>query len=144
MTCQLIWTEVWIPLHPKNIRERNRKVGPRVLASRSITLSGRMELEYFRQRFSLSGDRYCDEVIPHNAGLFRGINGTDYVFIYESVRPCIHKSYSVEKFLGYVYKKYIYKIDWPTCFSELNPMENARDVLRRRPAARLYPPKNTR
>lgn len=106
---QLIWREVGTRFHPTNIRERDRWGGPGVLVWGGIMLNGRTELHIFDSG-SLTGDRYCDEIILPHVRLFRGAIGPDFIFVDDNARP--HRALAVEELLE---SEDICRMDWPAC-----------------------------
>ena len=134
---QLIWREVGTRLHPSNIVERDHYGGPGVLVWGGIMLNGQTELHVFAGG-SVTGDRYCKEVIHPHVRLFRGAIGADFVFMDDNARP--HRTPAVQELLE---SEDITRMDWPAYSPDLNPIENVWDALGRRLAARLYPPENT-
>ena len=59
-------------------------------------LNGRTELHVF-DRGSVTGDRYCQEVILPHVRLFRGAIGADFVFMDDNARP--HRTAAVQQLL---------------------------------------------
>ena len=100
-------------------------------------LNGRTELHVF-DRGSVTGDRYCEEVLLPYVRLFRGAIGPDFIFMDDNARP--HRSLAVEEVLE---SEDITRMDWPAYSPDLNPIEHVRDALERSIAARLHPPENT-
>ncbi|GFY34041.1 transposable element Tcb2 transposase [Trichonephila clavipes] len=61
----LIWREIGTRFYPSNIKERHRYGGPGVFVWGGIMLNRQTELHIF-DRGSVTGDRYCEEVLlPH-------------------------------------------------------------------------------
>ncbi|GFV62809.1 transposable element Tcb2 transposase [Trichonephila clavipes] len=58
-------------------------------------LNGRTELHIF-ERGSVTGDRYCEEVLLPHVRLFRGAIGPD-IFMDDKARP--HRTHAVEVLL---------------------------------------------
>ncbi|KFM62858.1 Transposable element Tc3 transposase, partial [Stegodyphus mimosarum] len=100
-------------------------------------LNGRNELHVF-DRGSVTGDRYCEEVLLPYVCLFRGAIGPDLIFMDDNARP--HRTLSVEELLE---SENVTRMDWPAYYPDLNPIEHVWDALGRRIAARLHPPENT-
>lgn len=134
---QLIWREVGARFHPNNIAERDRYGGPGVVVWGGIMLNGRTELQIF-DRGSVTGDRYCNEVILPHVRLFRGAIGPDFIFMDDNARP--HRTANVQELLE---SEDITRMDWPAYSPDLNPIEHVWDALGRRLATRQYPPGNT-
>ncbi|GFT35353.1 transposable element Tcb2 transposase [Trichonephila clavipes] len=61
-------------------------------------LNGRTELHIF-DRGSVTGDRYCEEVLLPHVRLFRGAIGPDFIFMDDNARP--HRTIAVEELLIY-------------------------------------------
>ncbi|GFY19042.1 transposable element Tcb2 transposase [Trichonephila clavipes] len=59
-------------------------------------LNGRTELHIF-DRGSVTGDRYCEEVLLPHVRLFRGVIGPDFIFMDDNVRP--RQTLAVEELL---------------------------------------------
>ncbi|GFX67534.1 transposable element Tcb1 transposase [Trichonephila clavipes] len=56
-------------------------------------LNGRTELHIF-DRGSVTGDRYCEEVLLLHVRLVRGAIGPDFIFMDDNARP--HQTLAVE------------------------------------------------
>ena len=113
---QLIWREVGTRFYLSNIMERDRYGGPGVVVWGGIMLNGRTELHVF-DRGSVTGDRYCQEVILPHVRLFRGAIGADFVFMDDNARP--HRTHAVQQLL-----EDITRMDWPAYSPDLNPIEH--------------------
>ncbi|KFM67707.1 Transposable element Tc3 transposase, partial [Stegodyphus mimosarum] len=100
-------------------------------------LNGRTELHVF-DRGSVTGDRYCEELLLPHVRLFRGAIGPDLIFMDDNARP--HRTLAVEELLE---REDITRMDWPAYSPYLNPIEHVWDALGIRIAARLHPPQNT-
>lgn len=100
-------------------------------------LNGRTELHVF-DRGSVTGDRYCKELLLPHVRLFRGAIGPDFIFMHDNAGP--HRTLAVEELLE---SEDITRMDWPVYSLDLNPIEHVWDALGRRIAARLHPPGNT-
>ncbi|GFU91192.1 transposable element Tcb2 transposase [Trichonephila clavipes] len=100
-------------------------------------LNGRTELHIF-DRGSVTGDRYCEEVLLPHARLFRGAIGPDFFFMDGNARP--HRTLAVDELLE---SEDITRMDCPAHSPDLNPIEHVWDALGRRIAARLHHPENT-
>ncbi|GFX52104.1 transposable element Tcb2 transposase [Trichonephila clavipes] len=79
--------------HTSNIKERHHYGGPGVLVWGGIMLNGRTELHIF-DTGSVTGDRYCEEVLLPHVRLFRGAIGPDFIFMDDNARP--HRTLAVE------------------------------------------------
>ncbi|GFV25451.1 transposable element Tc3 transposase [Trichonephila clavipes] len=117
--------------------ERHHYGGPGVLVWGGIMLNWRTELHIF-ERGSVTGDRYCEEVLLPHVRLFRGAIGPDFIFMDDNARP--HRTHAVEELLE---SEDITRMDWPAYSPDLNPIEHVWDALGRRIAARLHHPENT-
>ncbi|GFU78720.1 transposable element Tcb2 transposase [Trichonephila clavipes] len=93
----LIWREIGTRFYTCNIEERHHYGGPRVLVLGGM-LNGRTELHIF-DRGSVTGDRYCEEVLLPHVRLFRGAIGPDFIFMDDNARP--HRTIAVEELLIY-------------------------------------------
>ena len=131
----LIWREVGTRFYHSNIKERHRHGGPGVLVWGGIMLNGRTELHVF-DRGSVTGNRYCEEVLLPHVRLFRGAIGPDFIFMDDNARP--HRTLAVEELLE---SEDITRMDRPAYSPDLNPIEHVWDALGRRMAARLHPPR---
>ncbi|KFM61350.1 Transposable element Tcb2 transposase, partial [Stegodyphus mimosarum] len=100
-------------------------------------LNGQTKLPVFDRR-SVTGDRYCEEVLLSHLRLFRGAIGPDIIFMDDNARP--HRTLAVEELLE---NEDITRMDWPAYSPDLNLIEHVWDALGRRIAARLHPPENT-
>ncbi|GFV93072.1 transposable element Tcb2 transposase [Trichonephila clavipes] len=118
-------------------KERHRYGGSGVLVWGGIMLNGRTKLHIF-DRWSVTGDRYCEEVFLPHVRLLRGAIGPDFIFMDDNARP--HWTLAVEKLLE---SENITRMDWPAYSPDLNPIEHVWDALGKRIAACLHHPKNT-
>ncbi|GFT44450.1 transposable element Tc3 transposase [Trichonephila clavipes] len=100
-------------------------------------LNGRTELHIF-DRETVTGDRYCEEVLLPHVRLFRGAIGPDFIFMDDNARP--HRTLAVEELLE---SEDITRMDWPAYSPVLNRIGHVWDALVRRIAARLHHPKYT-
>ncbi|GFX68253.1 transposable element Tcb2 transposase [Trichonephila clavipes] len=132
----LIWREIGTRFYTSNIKERHHYGGPGVLVWGGIILDGRTELHIF-DRESVIGERYCEEVLLPHVRLFRGVIGSDFIFMDDNARP--HRTLAVEELLE---SEDITQMDWPAYSPDLNPIEHVWHALGRRIAARLHHPEN--
>ncbi|GFX22391.1 transposable element Tcb2 transposase [Trichonephila clavipes] len=100
-------------------------------------LNGRTELHIF-DRGSVTGGRYCEEVLLPQVRLFQGAIVPDFIFMDGNARP--HRTLAVEELLE---SEDITRMDWPAYSPDINPIEHVWDDLGRRIAARSYHPENT-
>ncbi|GFX40470.1 transposable element Tcb2 transposase [Trichonephila clavipes] len=128
----LIWREIGTRFYTSNIKERHHYGGPGVLVWGGIMLNGRIEFHIF-DRGSVTGDRYCEEVLLPHVRLFQGATGPDFIFMDDNARP--HRSLAVEELLE---SEAITRMDWPAYSPDLNTIEHVWDALGRRIAARAY------
>ncbi|GFV48903.1 transposable element Tcb2 transposase [Trichonephila clavipes] len=133
----LIWREIGTRFYTSNIKERHHYGGSGVLVWGGIMLNGRTELHLF-DKWSVIGDRYCEEVLLHHVRLFRGTIDPDFIFKDDNARP--HRTLAVEELLEI---EDITQIDWSAYSPDLYPFEHVRDALWRRIAAGLHHPDNT-
>ncbi|GFV75252.1 transposable element Tcb2 transposase [Trichonephila clavipes] len=92
----LIWRDIGTRFYASNIKERHHYGGPGVLVWGGIMLNGRTELRIF-DRGSVTGDRYCEEVLLPHARLFRGAIDPDFIFMNDNAR--LHRTLAVEELL---------------------------------------------
>ncbi|GFX88469.1 transposable element Tcb2 transposase [Trichonephila clavipes] len=128
----LIWREIGTQFYTKHFKKRHHYGGLGVLVWVGIMLNGRTELHIF-DRGSVTGDRYCEEVLLPRVHLFRGAIGPDFIFMDGNARP--HQTLAVEELLE---REDITQMDWPAYSPDLNPIEHVWDALGRRIAARLH------
>ncbi|GFV21398.1 transposable element Tcb2 transposase [Trichonephila clavipes] len=123
--------------YTSNIKERHRYGGPGVLVWGGIMLNRRTEL-YIFDRGSVTGDRYCEEILLPHVHLFRGAIDPDFIFMDDNARS--HRTLAVEELLE---SEDITRMDWPAYSPDLNPMEHVWGLLGRRIVARLHHTENT-
>ncbi|GFT67683.1 transposable element Tcb2 transposase [Trichonephila clavipes] len=114
----LIWREIGTRFYPSNIKEIHRYGGNGVLVWGGIMLNRRTELHIF-DRGSVTGDRYCEEILLPHVRLFRGAIGPDFTFMDDNARS--HRTLAVEELLE---SEDITRMDWPAYSSDLNPIEH--------------------
>ncbi|GFW13745.1 transposable element Tcb2 transposase [Trichonephila clavipes] len=129
-----IWRERGSRNHPSNIIERDRYGVYGVLVWGGILLGSRTDLHIF-DAASVIGTRYCDEILLPYVRLFRGAMGLQVLFMDDNA-PC-HRTVAAEKLLE---SEDIERMNWPSLFPDLNPIEHVWDFLGRRLAARSLPP----
>ncbi|GFV20878.1 transposable element Tcb2 transposase [Trichonephila clavipes] len=110
--------------------KRGRRQSASVIAQQLSTTTG--------DKWSVIGDRFCEEVLLPQVRLFRGAIGPDLIFRDGNARP--HRTLAVEELLE---SEDITLMDWPAYSPDLNPIEHVWDALGRRIAARLHHPENT-
>ncbi|GFU34122.1 transposable element Tcb2 transposase [Trichonephila clavipes] len=120
-----------------NTKDRHRYGGCAVPVWGGIMLNGRTKI-HILDRGSITGDRYCDEVLHPHVRLFRGAIGPDFLFMDINARP--HRTLAVEELLE---SEDITRMDCAAYSPDLNLIEHVWDALGRRIAARLHPPENT-
>ncbi|GFT00551.1 transposable element Tcb2 transposase [Trichonephila clavipes] len=113
-----IWSEIGTRFYPSNIKEIHRYGGHGVLVWGGIMLNGRTELHIF-DRGSVTGDRYCEEILLPHVRLFRGAIGPDFIFMDDNARS--HRTLAVEELLE---SEDITRMDWPAYSSDLNSIEH--------------------
>ncbi|GFX20328.1 transposable element Tcb2 transposase [Trichonephila clavipes] len=110
----LIWREIGTRFYTSNIKERHHYGGPGVLVWGGIMRNGRTELP-ISYRGSVTGDRFCEDVLFPHVRLFRGAIGPDFIFMDDNARP--HRTLAVEELLE---SEDITRMD---CL-DLNPIEH--------------------
>ncbi|GFV93797.1 transposable element Tcb2 transposase [Trichonephila clavipes] len=97
-------------------------------------LGSRTDLHIF-DAGSVSGTRYCNEILLPHARLFRGTMGLQFLFMDDNA-PC-HRTVAAEQLLE---SEDIERMDWPARSPDLNTIEHVWDFLGRHLAARTLPP----
>ncbi|GFU93496.1 transposable element Tcb2 transposase [Trichonephila clavipes] len=92
----LIWRERGSRNHPSNIIERNRYGGRGVLVWGGTMLGSRTDLHIF-DAGSVTGTRYCNEILPPYVRHFRGAMGLQFLFMDDNA-PC-HRTVAAEQLL---------------------------------------------
>ncbi|GFV13114.1 transposable element Tcb2 transposase [Trichonephila clavipes] len=77
------WREVGTRFLPSNLTERDCNSGPGRLGKHYTE----RETEPIFDSDSVTGDRYCAEVVFPNVRMFRGAIGPDFVFMDDNPRP---------------------------------------------------------
>lgn len=129
-----IWRERGTRNNPSNIVERDRFRGRGVLVWGGIMLGTRTDLHVV-QGGSVTGSRYCNDILLPYVRLFRGAMGPQFLFMDDNAPP--HRTEAVEELLE---SEDIERMDWPARSPDLNPIEHVWDFLGRRLAARHQPP----
>ncbi|GFW89733.1 transposable element Tcb1 transposase [Trichonephila clavipes] len=103
----LIWRERRSRNHPSNIIDRDRYGGRGVLLWGGIMLGSRTDLHIF-DAGSVTGTRYCNEILLPYVRFFRGAKGLQFLFMDDNA-PC-HRTVAAEQFLE---SEDIERMDWP-------------------------------
>ncbi|GFW99387.1 uncharacterized protein K02A2.6 [Trichonephila clavipes] len=101
-----------------------------------IMMNGRMRL-HVAGNWTMTGQRYIDEVLLPHVRLFRGAVGDKFVFMDDNA-TC-HRTLAVQDCLD---SEGIQRLVWPARSPDLNSIENVWDALGRQVAGRNYPPTN--
>ncbi|GFX57942.1 transposable element Tc3 transposase [Trichonephila clavipes] len=129
----LIWKTPGTRCHQGNTIERHRYGGAGWLVWGGIILGSRTDLHV--QSVTMTGHIYRDVILEQHVRLFRAAMGAEFLFMDDNARP--QRANIVDECLQ---SEVIIRMDWPTYSSDLNPIENAWDMLGRRIAARQPPP----
>ena len=129
-----IWRERGTRNNRANIIERDRFGGGGVLVWGGIMLGTRTDLHIF-QGGSVTGARYCTEVLLPYVRLFRGAMGPEFIFMDDNATP--HRTVAVTELLE---SEDIAHMEWLARSPDFNPTEHVWDTLGRRLAARPQPP----
>jgi transposase len=90
---------------------------------------------YVIRNGSLTGIRYCDEILAPIVRLYAGAIGDDVILMDDNARP--HRARIV---IGYLQQETIERMDWPEKSPDLSPIEHAWDILQRRISNRQNQP----
>ncbi|GFW32760.1 transposable element Tcb1 transposase [Trichonephila clavipes] len=113
---QLIWRESGTAYRPENIQEKDRYPTCSIMVWAGIMINSRTRLHVVAN-FTMTGQRYIDEVLLPHVRLFRGAVGLSRQRGYSTSRMAARSP-------------------------DLNPIENVWDALGRQVAGRNYPPTN--
>ncbi|GFV11196.1 transposable element Tc3 transposase [Trichonephila clavipes] len=130
---------VSLPKHRCSLTSRKETVndGSGVVIWRGIMLNGWTELHVI-DRGSITGDRYCKEMIPLHVRLFQAAIVPDFIFMDVNAQP--HRTADAQQLLE---SEDITRMDWPAFSLYLNPIEHVFNILGRHLVARIHPPGNT-
>ncbi|GFU05687.1 transposable element Tcb2 transposase [Trichonephila clavipes] len=133
---QLIWRESGTAYRPENIQKRT---DIRHAVSHGV---GRHHDQWphaptYGCEWTMTGQRYIDEVLLSHDRLFRGAVGDKFVFMDDNA-TC-HRTLAVQHCLD---SEGIQRLVWPARSPDLNPIENVWNALGRQVAGRNYPPTN--
>ena len=84
----------------------------------------------------MNAHRYSDEILEAYVRLFRGVFGSDFMFVDDNARR--HRAQIVDDFLE---ERDIRRLDWPSRSPDFNPIEHVWDGLGRA-IAQHNPPLN--
>ncbi|GFU50098.1 transposable element Tcb2 transposase [Trichonephila clavipes] len=129
-----IWRESGTRFEPRNITERHHFPSRGVMVWAGIMMDGRTDLHFFGTG-SVTAQRYRDEVLELYVHLFRGVVGSDFIFM-DDKAPC-HRAVLIDDFLE---TENIQRMSWPVNCPDLNPIEHVWDMLERQNAALSHPP----
>ncbi|GFT68696.1 transposable element Tcb1 transposase [Trichonephila clavipes] len=133
---QLIWRESGTAYRPENIQEKDRYPTCSIMVWAGIMINIRTRLHVVAN-WTMTGQRYIDEVLLPHVRLFRGAVGDKFVFVDDNA-TC-HRTLAVQDCLDI---EGIQRLVWPARSPDLNPIENVWDALGRQVAGRNYPPTN--
>ncbi|GFT26733.1 transposable element Tcb2 transposase [Trichonephila clavipes] len=105
-----------------------------VLVYGGISIDGRTDLYIIRDG-PLTARRYRDEILGPIVVPYAAAIGDDFILMEDNCRP--YRANLVEDFL---FEEGIVRIEWPTCFPDMNLKEHVWDALGKRVAGRQPPP----
>lgn len=117
------------------VAEHDRFGGGSVLVWAGISYDGRTDLHVIRNG-SLTGMRYRDEILDPIVRPYAGAVGPDFTLMDDNARP--HRARVVTQYLQ---GETIQRMDWPARSPDLNPIEQAWDMLQRRILSRNPQPR---
>ncbi|GFV64933.1 transposable element Tcb2 transposase [Trichonephila clavipes] len=133
---QLIWRESGIAYRLENIQEKDQYPTCSIRVCAGIMINGRTCLHVVAN-WTMTGQRYIDELLLHHVRPFRGAVGDKFGFMDENAT--YHRTLAVQDCLD---SEGIQRLVWPARSPDLNPIENVWDALGRQVAGRNYPPTN--
>ncbi|GFU51085.1 transposable element Tc1 transposase [Trichonephila clavipes] len=129
-----IWKDRGSRNNPAFVHESVRFGGGRVLVYGGISIDGRTDLYIIRDG-PLTARRYRDEILRPIVVPYAAAIGDDFILMDDNCRP--PHANLVEDFL---FEEGIVRLEWPACFSDMDPTEHVWDALGRRVASHQPPP----
>lgn len=118
------------------IQEKSAFGGGSIMVWGGISIDGRTELVILDSG-TINGLSYRNKILQHHVTNYAGAIGNSFILMDDNARP--HRARMCNEYLE---NNGIERMEWPAYSPDLNPIEHVWDMLGRRVAARITPPRS--